>query len=134
MKKYLLIIAAAFLAIPTLISCSGASGDPEKDAEAFKDLFEEQCELDLKTKKKLADELDHYSKNENLTDWDEYNRKCDSIRAIIKRDQYYDKIEDLKYKLKNVEDELIDEDKEDMMNLNNYDSDDYDNDNRDYDY
>ena len=116
MKKYLLISVASLVALPALNSC-GPTGDPDKDAEAFDELLEKYCELDLEIKKKDVDYLEYYAKKKDYKTYLEY----DSLRTSLSNDykDYQQQIEDLNYKIRMIENEL---------NVNDNSYKDYDND------
>lgn len=123
MKQYLQIAAALLLALPVLTSCNKPSGDPEKDAEAFQGLIEDQFEIELEAQQKYADLLEYYAENE---DYDAYKDLQDEFMEMSKdlQEQYEDQIKDLnkaiskvekkinKKKNKDYEDETSNEDEE----------------------
>ena len=102
MKKYLLIVAAALLALPALNSCNKPSGDPEKDAEAFQGLIEDQLEIELEAQQKIADLAEYYAENE---DYDAYKDLQDEFMEMSKdlQEQYEDQIKDLNKAISKVE-------------------------------
>jgi predicted nucleic acid-binding Zn-ribbon protein len=102
MKKYLLIVAAALLALPALNSCNKPSGDPEKDAEAFQGLIEDQLEIELEAQQKIADLAEYYAENE---DYDAYKDLQDEFFEMSKdlQEQYEDQIKDLNKAISKVE-------------------------------
>lgn len=102
MKKYLLIVAATLLALPALNSCNKPSGDPEKDAEAFQGLIEDQLEIELEAQQKIADLAEYYAENE---DYDAYKDLQDEFMEMSKdlQEQYEDQIKDLNKAISKVE-------------------------------
>lgn len=102
MKKYLLIVAAALLALPALNSCNKPSGDPEKDAEAFQGLIEDQLEIELEAQQKIADLAEFYAENE---DYDAYKDLQEEFFEMSKdlQEQYEDQIKDLNKAISKVE-------------------------------
>ena len=108
MKKYLLIVAVALLALPALNSCNKPSGDPVKDAEAFQGLIEDQLEIELEAQQKIADLAEYYAENE---DYDAYKDLQDEFMEMSKdlQEQYDELLEELASK-----DEEISSLKEDL--------------------
>ena len=70
MKKFLLFATGTLLMLPLIASCGGGpSGNPQKDAEDFKDLYEYIEEIKLKIEEKklevhqfYADKKDSWTK------------------------------------------------------------------------
>lgn len=95
MKKYLLLTAAALLALPALNSCSSKpTGDPEKDAEAFQGLLEKKYDLNLKATEKTADVAEYYAENNDYDDYKDLQEEfLDMAKDVM--EEYEDQEEDL---------------------------------------
>ena len=104
MKKILSLIAAA-LASTALLSCSRPTGEPEKDAESFKDIIQKMNELSLELEKKKVDYNEYYIDHYDIKI---YELKDSLISDITKEYEHYDKrIAELNYQIQEREDELL---------------------------
>lgn len=105
MKKYLLIVAAAILALPALNSCNKPSGDPTEDAEKFQNLLEKDQEIELEAQLKLADIAEYYAENEDYDTYEDLQKEFLEMTKEL-QDQYEDQIEKLNKKIAKVEKKL----------------------------
>ena len=123
MKQYLLIAATLLLALPVLTSCNKPSGDPEKDAEAFQGLFEEQQKIELEAQQKIADLAEYYAENK---DYDAYQELQDEFLDITKdlQDKYEDQVKDLEKSIAKLEKKINKKNKNNDDEEESYDEED----------
>lgn len=123
MKQYLLIAAAVLLVLPVLTSCNKPSGDPEKDAEAFQGLFEEQQKIELEAQQKIADLAEYYAENK---DYDAYQELQDEFLDITKdlQDKYEDQVKDLEKSIAKLEKKINKKNKNNDDEEESYDEED----------
>ncbi|MBR5171298.1 MAG: hypothetical protein IKW85_12140 [Muribaculaceae bacterium] len=112
MKKYLLLTAAALLALPALNSCGKPSGDAEDDANTFQSLYEKENELTLETLEKTVEIAEYYAENEDLDAWNDLDEEFKDLISDIYEDKYEDKIDDLQDKIKDAVDDMKDKKKD----------------------
>ncbi|MBR5117841.1 MAG: hypothetical protein IK100_04250 [Muribaculaceae bacterium] len=106
MKKYLLIFAAALLALPAFNSCDKKpTGDPTEDAEAFQSLLEKQQDITLEAQQKMADLAEYYAENEDYDAYEDLQKEFFKMAEDL-QEQYEDQINDLRKKIEKVEKKL----------------------------
>jgi len=111
MKKYLLVAVAALFALPLMTSCGGPSGDPKKDAESFKGIFEKQHEVDLEMKEKALEVLEYYADKKDAKALKEFSEELDNVKKDVANDfekENRDKVKDMEKKAEEAEKKLGD--------------------------
>jgi hypothetical protein len=82
-----------------ITSCGGGpSGNPQKDAENFKDLYNEIEEIKLKIEEKKLEVHQYYADNKDSTEYNKFVREVDEVAIDVPVDfkkenkEKYDKI------------------------------------------
>ena len=99
MKKFLLFAAGALLALPLVTSCGGPKGDPQKDAEDFKDLYNQIEEIKLKIEEKKLEVHEYYADKKDAKEYNKFLREVSEVAVDVPDDfekKNKDKIDKLK--------------------------------------
>jgi len=102
MKKYLLISSAALLAITVLNSC-GPSGDPKKDAEAFRKDMEKAQELEIEELTKEAEIAEYYAEQGDYKGYKKYKEKKRKLSEKINKAFEKDNKQEIKQLKRRIE-------------------------------
>ena len=101
MKKFLLVAAGALIALFMITSCSsGPSGNPQKDAEDFKDLYKDIENIKLKIEEKKLEVHEFYADQKDSTEYNKFVREVTEVELDMPGDfkkenkEKYDKIEE----------------------------------------
>ncbi|MBO4722914.1 MAG: hypothetical protein J5629_08270 [Muribaculaceae bacterium] len=106
MKKYLLLLAAALLALPAFNSCDKKpTGNPTEDAEAFQGLLEKEQDITLKAQQKFADLAEYYAENEDYETYEDLQKEFLDMTKDL-QEQYEDQLKDLTKQFEKAEKKL----------------------------
>ncbi len=84
MKKFLLFATGTLLMLPLIASCGGGpSGNPQKDAEDFKDLYEYIEEIKLKIEEKKLEVHQFYADKKDSTQYNKFVREVDEVAIDV---------------------------------------------------